>query len=313
VTGEKRVLVTGAGGFIGRWSVPALQRLGYEVHAVLSKDTSRGVPDELRGAKIYHADLLEDAGVDALMGAARPTHLLHFAWIATPGLYWNSEDNVRWTAASEELLMSFRAHGGRRVMMAGSCAEYDWTRVGVCDERTSPLADESSRPLSRYAQCKLSLQRTLSEVGRRDHVSTAWGRIFFQFGPHEHPDRLVPSLIRNLLTNREAPCSHGRQIRSFLHVADVAAAFAAVLDGDLEGAVNIGSEDRISIAELAQRIARRIGRPELLRIGARPAPEGEPLLLVPDVHRLRELAGWRPRFTVDEAVSETVAWWRSRI
>jgi nucleoside-diphosphate-sugar epimerase len=313
VTPAKRVLVTGAGGFIGRWSVPALQRLGYEVHAVLSKSPADGAPQQLKGAKIHVADLLQDPRMDALMGVVRPTHLLHFAWIATPGLYWDSEQNFLWAAASERLLLSFRDHGGRRVVMAGSCAEYDWSRVGVCDEMASPLADSTAAPVSRYAECKLALQRTLAEVGGRDHLSTAWGRIFFQFGPYEHPDRLVPSVIRNLLLNREAPCSHGRQVRSFLHVADVGAAFAAVLDGGLEGPVNIGAEDRVTVAELVERIARQIGRPDLLRLGARPAAANEPLLLVPAVHRLHDEVHWRPRLGLDEAVGETIGWWRRRL
>jgi nucleoside-diphosphate-sugar epimerase len=318
VTHAKRVLVTGAGGFIGRWSVPALLRLGYEVHAVLSQkardslSASRGTPEELLGATLHFADLLEVSDVDALMAEVRPTHLLHFAWIATPGLYWDSEENFLWATASEQLLRSFRAHGGSRVMMAGSCAEYDWSKAAVCDELTSPLADGSAAPLSRYARCKLALQRTLAEVGRKDGLSTAWGRIFFQFGPYEHPDRLVPSVILSLLSNREAPVSHGRQVRSFLHVADVGAAFAAVLEAEIEGPVNIGSSERVSVGELVERIGGQLGRKDLLRMGVRPAPANEPLLLVPAVHRLQDEAHWRPRFTLDEAVSETIAWWRSR-
>jgi nucleoside-diphosphate-sugar epimerase len=349
----KRVLVTGAGGFIGRWSVPALLRLGYEVHAVLSGTTSRDVPAQLDGAEIHFADLLNDAHLDALMREVKPSHLLHFAWIATPGLYWNSTENFRWLATSERLLRAFHAHGGGRAMMAGSCAEYDWSRVEVCDELSSPLANakiaapsdeaasddaaashdapasqdapastdpvasnDAAAPgdaVSRYAACKIALQRMLGDFGRGEHLSTAWGRIFFQFGPHEHPDRLVPSVICNLLLNREAPCSHGLQIRSFLHVADVGEAFAAVLDSELEGPVNIGSDERVALADLVERIARQIGRPELLRLGARPAPPREPSLLVPEIRRLRDEALWRPRFTLNEALSDTIAWWRGRL
>ena len=222
MTHARRVLVSGAGGFIGRWSVPALLRSGYEVHAVLSGNASRDVPAQLEGAKIHFADLLSGSHVDELTSEVRPSHLLHFAWIATPGLYWNSAENFRWLAASERLLRSFHAHGGRRVMMAGSCAEYDWSRVEVCDELSSPLAKtkpaDSNDPAashhdaisndttashdaaashdtaSPYAACKIALQRKLGDFGRREHLSTAWGRVFFQFGPHEHPDRLVPSL-----------------------------------------------------------------------------------------------------------------------
>jgi nucleoside-diphosphate-sugar epimerase len=155
------------------------------------------------------------------------------------------------------------------------------------------------------------LQEALDEAGRAWGLSTAWGRIFFLFGPYEHPDRLVPSVIRNLLSNQEAPCSHGRQIRSFLHVADVAAAFAAVLDSALEGPVNIGSGDRIALAEVIDRIARQIGRPDLVRLGARPAPAQEPAVLVPDVHRLRDEAAWQPRMTLNEGIADAIRWWRS--
>jgi nucleoside-diphosphate-sugar epimerase len=306
----KSVLVTGAGGFIGRWSVPPLLRSGFEVHAAVSANNRRQPPPELRGATLHAVDLLADGAIDALLGAVNPTHLLHFAWIATPGVYLSSEENFRWLKASERLLEVFHARGGRRALLAGSCAEYDWARVSVCDELTSPLADESAA--SPYAACKIALQKRLAEFGQRG-LSTAWGRIFFQFGPHEHPDRLVPSVISSLLSNREAPVSHGRQIRSFLHVADVGAAFATLLDSRLEGPVNVGSDERISLAELLDRIGRRIGRADLVRFGARAAAPQEPALLVPNVERLRVEAGWRPRYSLDEGLSDTIEWWRGRL
>jgi nucleoside-diphosphate-sugar epimerase len=320
------VLVSGAGGFIGRWSVPALLRSGYEVHAVLSGNASRSYsirdnPAQLRGAKIHVADLLNEAHVEKLMGEVRATHLLHFAWIATPGLYWHSADNFRWLAASEHMLRRFAFHGGSRVMMAGSCAEYDWARAQVCDELLTPLANDSqagapspaATAASPYAICKIALQKSLSDFGRQERLSTAWGRIFFQFGPYEHPDRLVPSVIRNLLLNREAPVTHGRQLRSFLHVADVGDAFAAVLDGELEGPVNIGSRERVTLADLVARIGRQIGRPDLLRLGALAAPAEDPAMLIPDVRRLCDEARWRPRFTLDGALSDTIEWWRGTL
>jgi nucleoside-diphosphate-sugar epimerase len=197
--------------------------------------------------------------------------------------------------------------------MAGSCVEYDWSKVGVCDERLSPLAEEAATRPSPYAASKAALRKMLTEFAREQNLSAAWGRIFFQFGPHEHPDRLVPSVIRHLLMNQAALCTHGRQIRSFLHVADVGDAFASVLDSRLEGPVNIGSDERIALADLIGHIAQEIGQPDLVKLGARIAPTEEPPLLVPDVRRLHDEVPWRPRLTLREGLTDTIGWWRKQL
>jgi nucleoside-diphosphate-sugar epimerase len=120
-------------------------------------------------------------------------------------------------------------------------------------------------------------------------------------------------VVQNLLLNQEAPCSYGRQVRNFLHVADVGDAFAALLDKPLQGPVNIGSPERVSIAALVERIAERIGRPDLVRLGARASAANEPAVLVPDVRRLYEEVGWRPGFTLDEALADTIQWWQNAL
>jgi nucleoside-diphosphate-sugar epimerase len=318
VTSDRRVLVTGAGGFIGRRSLEPLRAAGFDVHAVLSPraaasgERSDGRAEGLpAGGPVYRTDLLNAPEIDALIRAVRPSHLLHFAWIATPGEYWQSAENFRWLAASTHLLKAFQRSGGIRAVMAGSCAEYDWSRASVCDERTTPLANgPNSSHATPYTECKIAMSRVLEEFGRARRLSTAWGRIFFQFGPGEDQRRLVPSVITHLLSGREAACTPGTQIRSFLHVDDVAAAFAAMLDADVEGAVNVGSADRVAISDLLGRIAERLGRPDLIKLGARPMPPSEPPLLVPKIGRLRAEVGFEPRWTLDAALDDTIHWWR---
>ena len=159
-----------------------------------------------------------------------------------------------------------------------------------------------------------ALQKTLADFGRREHLSTAWGRIFFQFGPYEHPDRLVPSVIRNLLQDREAPCSHGRQIRSFLHVADVGAAFAAVLDSELEGPVNIGSDERVALADLVERIgtADRPPRPRAARrAAARPRTNRRCSCRMCAACATKRSGGRASRWM--RHLSDTIAWWRAHL
>jgi nucleoside-diphosphate-sugar epimerase len=101
-------------------------------------------------------------------------------------------------------------------------------------------------------------------------------------------------------------------VRSFLHVADVGAAFAAVLGAKVEGAVNVGSGEGIALAELIDKVAQKIGRPDLVRLGAR-AAGAEPPLVLPTVQRLREECAWRPRFDLDEGLADTIRWWRTQL
>ena len=118
----KKVLLTGARGFIGRHCLPLLTANGYEVHAVSSAKQERRSGDP----HWHQVNLLDPGEVMDLIERVRPTHLLHFAWYSIPGKYWDSIENCRWVEASHFLLNMFANKGGHRVVIAGTCAEYDW-------------------------------------------------------------------------------------------------------------------------------------------------------------------------------------------
>lgn len=298
----KRLLLTGANGFIGRHALPHLLSRGFEVHAVSSeaRETEEGV-------RWHRADLLAREDVAELVREVQPSHLLHFAWDVTPGKFWTSVENLRWVEASLSLLQEFARAGGSRVVMAGSCAEYDW-RYGYCSEFVTPLA-----PRTLYGAAKHSLQLITSSAASELNLSTAWGRIFFLYGPFEAPARLVPQVIRGLLARERVACTEGNQLRDFLYVEDVASAFAALLDSELTGALNIASGKPVSIKEVVTRIAGQLGGRDLTDFGALPASKDEPPVLVADVSRLKGELGWHPAFNLDEGLARTIQWWRSNL
>ncbi|HEY3291855.1 MAG TPA: NAD(P)-dependent oxidoreductase, partial [Anaerolineae bacterium] len=274
----KRVLVTGATGFIGWHCLPLLLEAGYEVHAA-SVDAPERDDDE-HGIHWHRIDLLNAILTDELLARVQPSHLLHFAWYAAPGKYWSSPENLRWVQASLSLIQSFRLHGGRRVVMAGTCAEYDWN-YGYCSEALTPLA-----PATLYGTSKHSLQLLLRAYAEQSDLSAAWGRIFFLYGPREHPSRLVASVIRSLLRRETADTSHGAQIRDFLHVQDVAGAFVALLSSEVTGAANIASGEPVRLKDIILRSADQLNGRELVRFGAIPTSPTEPPLLVANTRRL---------------------------
>jgi nucleoside-diphosphate-sugar epimerase len=253
----------------------------------------------------HRCDLLDTTAAAALVAEVRPTHLLHFAWYAEPGKFWDAPQNAPWVAASLGLLEAFAAAGGQRATFAGSCAEYDWAE-GVLSEQETPLA-----PATYYGAAKNALRAVAEGFAARRGVSFSWGRIFFVYGPHEHPDRLVSSLARALVRGEPAPTSEGSQRRDFLYAADVAGAFAALLDSEVEGAVNIGSGTAVAVRDIVAAVAGAAGRPDLVQWGALPQRPGDPPLLEADVRRLREEVGWQPAMPLDEGIARTVEWWKA--
>jgi nucleoside-diphosphate-sugar epimerase len=284
-----RVLVTGATGYIGRHAVAALERRGHDVVALSSRQ----------------ADLLAPDGPERAVAAAEADALLHLAWYAEHGRFWTAPENLDWVGASLRLL---RAFGGRRVVMAGTCAEYGWDGLdGPCVEGGTPLA-----PTTLYGAAKHATHVAAEAYAREAGVSLAWGRVFFSFGPGEAPGRLVAAVARALLAGEEVPTTEGTQVRDFVAVEELGDAFAALVESDVEGAVNVASGRGVPVRDVVALVGRETGREDLIRYGALPARPDDPPSLVADTGRLEREVGWRAREPLADGVARAVAWWRER-
>jgi nucleoside-diphosphate-sugar epimerase len=296
-----KVLVTGGSGFIGRHALGQLLARGHEVHAT----TTQARP-AAGGIHWHGVDLLAPGRAAALVRQVAPTHLLHLAWTTQPGRYWSALDNLDWVRASLDMIQAFVQIGGQRLVAAGTCAEYDWSGSSVCVEASTPLL-----PATLYGNAKHALQTLQTAWSRQTGFSSAWGRIFSLYGPNEYPQRLIASVITRLLAGQSAGCTHPALVRDYLHAADVASAFVAVLHSDIQGPLNIGSGQGVALGEIVTEIAHHLGASERVSLPVGPTGSSEPPTLIADVQRLRSI-GWTPRFDLSAGLSDTIAWWRAQ-
>ncbi len=300
------VLVTGANGFVGRHAVAGLAEHGFTVHAA-----ARGRPVDLPA--VWHkADLLDSAARRTLMDTVRPSHLLHLAWEARHGYFWEAPENLDWVAATLDLVRLFHKAGGVRAVFAGSCAEYDWSPDGIgdgmCREHQTPC-----RPGTLYGFAKVASHELVAAYAARTGLSYAWGRLFYLYGQGETQTRLMPSVVRALIAGQTAAIGHGNVIRDFIDSRDAGAALTRVLAGAVEGPVNIASGQGIAIADIAHRLARLIGKEHLLEFADRPTDASNPACLVADVTRLRKEVGFAPSIDLDKGLADVVAWWQQEM
>lgn len=296
----KRVLLTGASGFVGLHCIEPLLARGYEVHATSTKPRE----GDTRGAHWHRVDLLDSDAVRELAATVKATHLLHLAWYVVPGKLITAAENFSWVTASMALVDAFAKGGGNRVVASGSAYEYDWN-YGFCGERLTP-----SVPNTPYGACKQALRTLVESYCANVGLSAAWARIFFLYGPNEHPGRLVPSVILSLLKGEGAKSSHGRQIRDYMHVQDVADGLVSILDSNVTGTLNVCSGQATTIRDIVLTIGQIVQRPELILLGALPARANDAHMVVGDNARLLAEVEWSQRWNLEGGLRQTVEWWR---
>jgi len=289
----KKIIVTGASGFIGRACVKQLLDQGdFEIHAV-SRKKSKNI---FKNLFWYQIDLFDTKQIQDFCREVKADYLLHLAWDVSEKNY-NSTHHYDWVAVSVNLVKSFVKQKGERVLISGTCDEYDWNCKN-CSEK-SPI-----EPRNIYGIAKNRLRQLLEPYTKQHKVSFVWGRIFFAYGPYENPKNIIPYIIRNLKNNLDVEIMKKGDVRDYIYVDDVASALGALIESDIQGVVNISSDRPLKIKELVLKIANHFNKAHLVNF-ADTASNSE-IYVVGENSRLQKELDWKPKVNIDEGLKRTI-------
>ena len=298
----KKVLVTGAGGFLGSAVMKRLAEMDdYETTAVISGRRPVNFPE---GIRIETADLLAERARTELMERTRPDVMLHFAWSLDDGGFLNSEDNIKWLEASLHICRLFRSCGGTRFLFAGSSSEYGTGFAGSTEMPRQPM-------FSLYGNCKLAFEQIAENFFKQNAMEFASARFFSIYGPgDDRPGRALPLAISKILSGEKFYCMGPGNIWDYIYVDDAAEAAIRLLESTYCGPINIASGKTRTMREVFAAVAELIGAPDLIEFDE---TKFGSVIYSANVELMQTVLHYQCSTPFREGLKKTIQWWRDKL
>lgn len=315
----KKVLVTGADGFIGSHLTESLLEKGYDVKAFTYYNSFNTwgwldtLPKEkLNQIEVFSGDIRDPNGVrEAMKGVNQVFHLA--ALIAIPFSYHSPDSyvdtNIKGTL---NVLQAARDLGTEKIMVTSTSEVYGTAQYVPIDER-HPFQGQSP-----YSATKIGADRLAESFYRSFNLPVAIVRPFNTFGPRQSARAVIPTIITQLLAGREEiKLGSLTPTRDFNYVKDTAAGFIAIAESDktIGQEINIATQREISIGDLAKEIIAQINPDaKIVCDEQRLRPEkSEVNRLLGANAKIKELTDWKQQYTFEQGITETIAWIRQNM
>lgn len=312
----KRVLVTGADGFIGSHLTESLLERGYDVKAFAYYNSFNtwgwldSLPQEkLKEIEVFTGDIRDPNGVrEAMKGVDAVFHLA--ALIAIPFSYHSPDSyvdtNIKGTL---NVLQAARQLETGRVFVTSTSEVYGTAQYVPIDEK-HPYQGQSP-----YSATKIGADRLAESFYRSFQLPVSIVRPFNTFGPRQSARAVIPTIISQLLAGKEKiKLGALTPTRDFNYVKDTAAGFIAIAESDktIGEEINIATQQELSIGELAEEIISQINpKAEIVCDEQRLRPEkSEVNRLLGSNDKIKRLTDWKQQYTFAEGISETIGWMR---
>ena len=315
----KKVLVTGADGFIGSHLTESLLEKGYEVRAFAYYNSFNrwgwldSLPAEkLREIEVFTGDVRDPNGVrEAMEGMEGVFHLA--ALIAIPFSYHSPDSyvdtNIKGTL---NVLQAARQLGTERILVTSTSEVYGTAQYVPIDEK-HPYQGQSP-----YSATKIGADRLAESFYRSFQLPVSIVRPFNTYGPRQSARAVIPTIISQLLAGKEEiRLGALTPTRDFNYVKDTAAGFIAVAESDktVGEEINIAAQQEISIGGLAEEIISQINpNARIVCDGQRLRPEkSEVNRLLGSNRKIKELTAWEQQYSFAQGIAETIAWMRGNM
>jgi UDP-glucose 4-epimerase len=298
---ERRVIITGGSGFVGRKLTARLSALGARVYVL---DLNRPVDEETSNANFIKADLTNRKDVTSAIKTIEPEIVFHLAANISRATEFDRLYDMVGTnlVATMNLFDALSQTASlQSVVVAGTAEEYGTNEVPFRE-------DLKENPVSPYSFSKVCQSHLCRLAYKLYGIPVAVLRASLAYGPGQEEVMLIPSLIKSLLRGEELPMTAGEQRRDFIYIDDLVEAYRLAGESDAAAGeiFNIGLGKSYKIKDVAIKIGRLLGREHLLRFGETGYRKYEVMEYEVDFTKARKLLGWTPKVDIDRGLRLTV-------
>lgn len=289
---NRRIIVTGASGFIGKSIMPILLSEGVKVMALTTK------PEELSekwGIQAIDLNKLCEADNVERMQDFSPEVLLHLGWARLPD--YSADASLSNVVSSVEIVRVAMAAGVRRIVVTGSCWEYG-DQKGQLKEVGNP------NPNSMFAQSKNALRLLLDSASRETDLQLRWARVFYAYGPGQRDQSLIPLSIRSWQNGAAPNLRDTSSAIDLIHVEDVAKALVALaLREGPSGVFNVGSGSAARVGDVVEFIRDAIAAEDTEAVI--PSAKDD-LASWADISSMKSSFGWSPTIELRDGIKSMI-------
>ena len=302
--GVKKILITGATGFVGAFLAHYFVERGHDVHVLVRSGDStwrlRSIDDSLTR---HVVSLFEPRALDALFTALAPDWVFH---LAAYGAYSSQRDDARIfetnLVGTRNLLDAAQRCGVEAFVNTGSSSEY-----GLCDR--APLENQLPRPNSMYAYAKAAATLYASYLAEQREMPVSTVRLYSVYGPLEEPTRLLPTLLIRAIDGGFPPLVEPSVARDFIYVEDVARAYETIAGAKARSAIyNIGTGIQTTLGQAVETIREQFAIVETPVWGSMANRSWDTGTWVANIDRARSEVGWSPRVDFREGCIKMADW-----
>jgi len=304
---NKRILVTGGGGFLGANLVRELINHQAKVNLFLRSSTEPWrLSDVINKVKVYQVDLSNEKKVKEAVKKIKPQIIFHLAAYGCYPSQTNIDQIIKTNIQGAVNLLEALNHlNYQSFVNTGTSSEYGY--------KNKPMKeDDLLEPTFFYAASKASTTLFCQVFAKQFNKPIITLRPFSIYGDWEESSRFIPTIITSCLKNKTIKLVPGKQVRDFLYVKDLTKAFLlAGLKNNLGGEIiNIGSGKQYLIKETAEKIIQLVGNKVKVKIGAYKPRKWDTDFWVADINKAEKLLNWKPEYSLKQGLMKSIKWYR---